>query len=135
MRATPEMPAVSSPSTSAGTAHPPSDALVKSLRATQSALQRSQRELRIRNRIADIFLTVPDEEMYGEVLPVVLKALDSKHGVFGYVDENGAIVRASMTREVWDQCRVPNKDIVCPPEQWCDIWGRALTREERPLFK
>ncbi len=99
----------------------------------EEALRRSQRELAIRNKIADVFLTVPDEEMYGEALQVVLEALESRYGVFGYIDENGAIVRASMTRDVWDQCRVPDKDIVCPPEQWGGIWGRALT-EKKSLY-
>ena len=69
----------------------------------------------------------------GKCCSVVLKALESKHGVFGYIDENGAIVRASMTRDVWDQCQVPDKDIVCPPEQWGGIWGRALT-EKKSLY-
>jgi PAS domain S-box-containing protein len=96
----------------------------------EEALRRSQRELAIRNKIADTFLTVPDQEMYGEALQVVLEALESRYGVFGYIDEDGAIVRASMARDIWDQCRVPDKDIVCPPEQWGGIWGRALIEKK-----
>ena len=38
----------------------------------EEALQESERRLATKNKIANIFLTVPDEEMYGEVLQVVL---------------------------------------------------------------
>ncbi len=94
------------------------------------ALLESERELAIRNEISDIFLTTPDDEIYAEVLRVVLEALQSKHGVFGYVDENGAVVYPSMTRDVWEQCRVPEKNIVFPRETWGGIWGRALTEKK-----
>jgi len=52
----------------------------------EEALRRSEHELAIRNKIAGVCLTVPDEEMYGVALQVVLDALESKHGVFGYID-------------------------------------------------
>ena len=65
----------------------------------------------MRNRVLEIFLTAADEQMYGQVLQEVLKATESKHGVFGYVDEDGSLVLPSLTRDVWEQCRVPEKDI------------------------
>ena len=99
----------------------------------EGALQRSERELTIRNRIADIFLTTPDNEMYGEVLQVLLEVMESKYGIFGYIDEAGALVCASMTRDVWEQCQVPDKTIVFPREKWGGIWGRALI-EKRSLY-
>jgi CheY-like chemotaxis protein/putative methionine-R-sulfoxide reductase with GAF domain len=93
-----------------------------------------QRELEIRNRIAEVFLTVPDEEMYGRVLDIVLEALESRYGVFGYIDEDEALVVPTLTRDVWDQCQVSNKDIVFPRESWGDSsWPRAL-REKRLNF-
>ncbi len=98
------------------------------------ALKNSKHELDIRNRIAEIFLTVPDEEVYGDVLQVVLEAMDSKYGVFGYIDENGALVVPSMTRHIWDKCQVPDKKIVYPPETWGDsAWPRAI-REKKTLY-
>ena len=96
----------------------------------EEALHWSERDLAIGNRIANIFLTTPDEEMYGEVLQVILEALESQHGVFGYIDEEGAIVYPSMTRDVWDLCQVPEKSIVFPRETWGGIWGRALTEKK-----
>ncbi|MFV9689938.1 MAG: sensor histidine kinase [Desulfobacteria bacterium] len=99
----------------------------------EAILQRSERELTIRNKIAKVFLTVPDDEMYGEVLTVVLEAMKSKHGVFGYIDENGDPAAPSMTRDVRDQCRIPDKKIVYPRQEWGGIWGRALI-EKKTLF-
>lgn len=96
----------------------------------EEALQRSEKELVIRNQIANIFLTIPDDEMYGEAVRVILEAMESKYGVFGYVDEHGALVCPSMTKDIWDKCRVPDKDIVFPREKWGGIWGRALTEKK-----
>jgi PAS domain S-box-containing protein len=99
----------------------------------EDALRESQLELSVGNKIADIFLTVGDDEMYREVLQVVLQALQSKHGLFGYIDEEGAIVYPSMTRDVWDLCQVPEKSIAFARETWGGIWGRAL-REKKTLY-
>lgn len=95
--------------------------------------KRMEVEEKCRARIADIFLTVPDEEMYGDVLQVILQAMDSKFGVFGYVDEGGGLVVPSMTREIWNQCQMPDKDILFPRETWGDSsWPRAI-RERRTI--
>jgi signal transduction histidine kinase/DNA-binding response OmpR family regulator len=99
----------------------------------EEALQRSEMELRIRNRIANIFLTIPDKEMYGEVLQVILEAMESKSGIFGYIDEQGSLVCPSMTRNIWDQYQIPDKNMVFPREMWVDIWSRALI-EKKPLY-
>jgi len=68
--------------------------------------------------------------MYGEVLQIVLEALKSEYGVFGYIDENSAFVCPSMTRDVWWQCHIPDKDIIFPREKWGGIWGRALIEKK-----
>jgi PAS domain S-box-containing protein len=102
-------------------------------RKTEITLQRSELELHVRNRLAEAFLTVTDEKVFGEVLQIVLDTMKSKHGVFGYVDERGDLVRPSMTRDIWDQCKIPAKDIVFPRDAWGGIWGRAL-REKKTLY-
>jgi len=99
----------------------------------EDALRKSERELAIRNSVANIFLTVPDEQMYGEVLRVILETMESEHGIFGYIDDDGALVCPSLTRDVWDQCQMPGKDIVFPREVWGGIWGRALTEKKTLL--
>ncbi len=98
----------------------------------EEALREHKQELEIRNRIDEIFLTISDERMYREVLDLVLKAMDSKYGTFGYIRRDGAIVCPSMTRDIWDQCQMKDKDIVFPREKWGGIWARALM-EKRTL--
>ncbi len=100
----------------------------------EEALRDSEERLRIRNEIADIFLTTPGEEMHSEVLHKILEVTESKYGVFGYIDESGALVCPSMTRDIWEQCQVPDKRIVFPRDAWGDsLWCRAL-REKKPLY-
>jgi len=94
------------------------------------ALRRSKRMLSIENQIADIFLTIPDEQMYGEVLNVVLKVQQSQYGIFGYIDEGGALVIPSLTRNVWKECQIPGKNIAFPHDRWGGLWGRVL-REQK----
>ncbi len=86
----------------------------------------TERELLVSREIVRVFATMPDQDIYGEMLDVVLQALGSEIGVFGYIDDDGALVCPSMTREVWDQCQVPDKDIRFPRETWSGIWGRCL---------
>jgi len=98
------------------------------------ALRRSEHELSVRNKIANVFLTVTDDEMYGEVLGIILEAMESKYGAFGYLAEDGAMVVPSMTRTIWDKCAVSDKDIVFPRDTWGDsIWPRSI-REKKTLF-
>jgi PAS domain S-box-containing protein len=96
----------------------------------EEALRESERELTIRNQIANIFLTIPDDDMYGNVLQVILEIMKSKHGVFGYIDEDGNLIYPSMTREVWKQCQVPDKHFIFPRETWGGLWGRSLIKKK-----
>jgi len=99
----------------------------------EAELRDAQHLLNTRDEIAGIFLTLPDETMYGAVLEVILEALESKYGIFGYIDDEARFVCPSMTREVWDRCQVPSKDVVFHREQWGGLWGKALI-EKRILF-
>ena len=99
----------------------------------EDALRESEQRLSFKNRIAHIFLTVPDEEMYGEVLHAVLEVAESRAGIFGYINEKGAWVCPSLTRDIWDKCRISDKDIEFPREQWGGIWGKAMV-EKKPLY-
>ncbi len=101
---------------------------------TEEALLDSEEELSIRNELGSVFLTIPDDDMYSEALKIILKALKSKYGVFGYISERGDLVVPTMTREIWDECRVLDKTIVFPQEEWGDsIWVRAI-HEKKTLY-
>ena len=90
-------------------------------------LKRSERDLALDMRMADIFLTVPDKDTYTEVLGVILKAMDSRLGVFGIIDEDGALALRSMTRQLFE--RPPSEGVlpVFPRDGWGDDpWSRAI---------
>ena len=98
-------------------------------RLTEEQLTASRRELELHERIASVFLTRPPDVMFADVLDLVREALASRWGFFGYIDEDGALVAPSMSREVWDACRVDSKDLRFPREDWGDnLWARALTQ-------
>jgi len=92
----------------------------------EEELQRSEHEVRIRNQIAHLFLTSGDEQIYGEVIQVLLRAFDSNYGLFGYITEDRTLVLPSLTTGIWNRCKVSGKSIVFPYEAWEGIWGRAL---------
>lgn len=104
-------------------------------RQAESALQQSEKELTIRNRIAQIFLTVLDDAMYDAVMEVVLEAGESKFGVFGYIEENGALVVPSITRHTGDQ---PSTDKAAgaesPKQKWEVSALPQAIREGQSLF-
>lgn len=85
-----------------------------------------EKELKIRNEISNVFLTSTQDEIYSEVLQIILDAFKSKFGQFGYIDERGVLMCPSMTKDVWDKCIIPGKTIEFPPETWDTIWGHAM---------
>jgi PAS domain S-box-containing protein len=95
--------------------------------------KRMAEALAIQARIATIFLTVPDDEIFNGVLKEILDIMQSPIGVFGYIDEAGALVVPTMTWQIWDKCRVPEKTVRFPREEWgCSSWPRAI-REKRAI--
>lgn len=96
-------------------------------KGAEDALCRSEQELRLRNKILEIFFTIPDDQMYAEILQLVLKTSKSEFGTFGYFDKKGAFVIPSMTREIyWNKCNVPEKDIIFQEGAFGGIWGKAI---------
>jgi PAS domain S-box-containing protein len=96
--------------------------------------KRAERALAIQKRIGDIFLARPGDEMFSDVLQVVLDIMKSPYGAFGFLDEEGALIVPSMTSQVWDKCEVPDKSIVFPRETWGDSsWALAI-KELKPNF-
>lgn len=100
----------------------------------QETVKRSEKDLRIRNQINSIFLTFPDENMYAEVLEVILEFMESEYGTFGYFNENGYFLVPGMTRKIyWGKCNVPEKDIIFGKGEFGGIWGRAV-KEKKTLI-
>jgi DNA-binding response OmpR family regulator len=99
----------------------------------EKALRYSENELAIKNKISHVFITSPDGKLFENVLEIVLKALKSRYGIYGYIDEHGSLVCPSMTRDVWEKCKMSDKDLIFPKSSWSGIWGKAL-REGKTLY-
>jgi len=96
----------------------------------EETLIRQQRSIQLNNRIANVFLTSSPGDVFSDVLDVILIALDSRFGYFGYINEAGDLVSPSLTRGVWDQCQMPQKNIVFPRATWGGLWGRSLLEKQ-----
>lgn len=99
----------------------------------EESLRESKFELLIRDRINAIFLTAPDEEMYNEVLKIVLEAVKSEYGILGYINNYGAWVCPTMTKVDWDKCIIPDQSTRFPHEQRTGLWGKAM-HEKKVIF-
>ena len=85
-----------------------------------------EREIRIRDKISRTFIIHQDNDFFGDVLEIVLDAMESKLGVFGYLDGPDMLVCPSLTTMVWEQCQMEDKTIFFPQEKWADIWREVL---------
>ncbi|MBT7790879.1 MAG: PAS domain S-box protein, partial [Calditrichaeota bacterium] len=90
-------------------------------------LWKSQHELKVRNRILEIFVSSPDDQLYSDLLEYILKLLKSEFGTFGYFGENGRFVVPSMTRKIfWDKCNVPEKEMIFNEGDFGGIWRKVI---------
>lgn len=91
-------------------------------------------ELKIRNRILEIFFNCPGDGIYDEFMQFILPAFSSTHGVFGYFSGDGLFVVRSLTRDVSGELvQVRDKEITFRPAMLEGIWGRAMN-EQVTLF-
>ena len=88
----------------------------------------------MREKLTRIFLLTPEENMYADVLDLLLGEFESEFGYFGYIGQEGHLVCPSMTRHIFPQCQVADKNIVFRREIWGGLWGRILL-ERRSLIK
>ncbi len=85
--------------------------------------------IEFRDKIIKTFTEYEDEKVYPEVLNIILSVIESEFGIFGYIDKNGDLVCPSMTKDVWEKCQIPDKNIIFYHEDWINsnaIWARAL---------
>ncbi|HSY20765.1 MAG TPA: GAF domain-containing protein, partial [Polyangiaceae bacterium] len=87
-----------------------------------------------RERLTQIMLVTPEEDMYADVLDHLLGVFESEFGYFGYISQAGDLVCPSMTRNIFPRCQVADKTVVFKREIWGGLWGRILT-ERRSLIK
>ncbi len=105
------------------------------LKKSEKRLKRSEWELEVRNRIAQTFLTSPDEKIYERVIDIILETLESQYGLFGYIDEaEKNLMAVSLSQNViWEKCRMEKKQILFPHKSWKGSWGDALKQKRSIL--
>lgn len=91
-------------------------------------------EPELREKLLLVFLTIPDEQMYTEVLDLLLAYFQSDFGLFGFLDDTGDLVCPSMTYDIFQQRQVADKAITFPQTSWGGLWGQIL-RDKQTLFK
>jgi two-component sensor histidine kinase/CheY-like chemotaxis protein len=100
----------------------------------EQALMEARAEVSVRNRILEVFLTAPDDQVYREALKIVLEFTGSKYGTFGYFRSDGSFVVPFMTREIyWRECQVFEKEIIFQRGAFTGIWARAI-EEKKTLY-
>ena len=97
--------------------------------------ERKQNEklLSIQNRISNIFLTVTGDDMFNEVLKVILEVTESPFGIFGYTDEYRACVIPTMKEQIPENGRITDRTIRIPKEIWGDYTWACALREKRTI--
>lgn len=97
----------------------------------EKELIKTQRELKIRNRISKFFLTYRDEKLYDKILNYLLKVFEANIGFFSYINEEGDLIcPPTMKGGVWEKCNVPGKDIIFPKDSWGGLWGESLKKKK-----
>lgn len=104
------------------------------IRQRTAELQKVTELLSTKSCVQSILLTSTDDAMFADVLDVVLDVFQSRFGFFGYIDEAGSLVCASMSRDILEGYEVADKSLVFPREQWGGLWGRILL-EKKGLYK
>lgn len=73
-----------------------------------------------------------DDDFYHKILGSALSLTQSKFGFVGYVDpRTGYFIAPTLTRNIWDQCEVENKNIVF--KDFKGLWGYVL-REKKSIY-
>jgi|GEM_PF-3227043 len=98
----------------------------------EDELKRKSAEVSFANKILKVFAEETGSDMFFDALNVVLEQMQSRHGVFGYIDSQGHLICESMTRML-AECEVEDKCIHYPPEKWKGLWARAL-KEKQVLY-
>jgi len=84
----------------------------------------TERELQVRNQIAQAFLIYPGEEIYSHIMKIILDFMESSYGLLGYVEDDGNLVIPQMAEGVLESCRLDGPRTYLP-HAWSGFWGKA----------
>ncbi|OLS12294.1 MAG: two component system histidine kinase [Promethearchaeota archaeon CR_4] len=87
------------------------------------------RKLTLRNQIGDIFLRIPDNDVYGAILLLLQGIFNSCYGLFGYIEEDGSLVFPPQ-ENIENNIEVIVKKIPkIPRTKWEGIWNQVLVEQ------
>ncbi len=91
----------------------------------EERLRKENREAALANRILEVFVKEGGDDLYDKTLDIVLEAMESRHGVFGYIDEQDDLICPTMSK-LLDQCEIEGKCICYTSDKWKGLWSRAM---------
>lgn len=111
-------------------------ALISDIGMRKQAEQALAREVEVNQALAELSrMLLADEtisDIAYEVLEIAKRLTDSPFGYAGYIDvDTGYMVTPTLTREIWEGCRVAGKDIVF--KNFTGLWGWVL-KNHQPLL-
>ncbi len=96
----------------------------------ESTIEERTFQLSVQNQINNVFLTITDDNMYVEVLNILLHTLKSKFGIFGHLDDDGNLVVPNILTTDRDQQQSREKNIKFLREAWGDTtWSQAINEK------
>ena len=100
-------------------------------RAEEAAAREAELTEKLAQLARSLLSVGPIEDISQLVLDHARELTDSAIGFVGFIDpETGDLVVPTLTREAWDDCRVPDKEVVF--HEFTGVWGWVL-RERKPL--
>jgi PAS domain S-box-containing protein len=99
-----------------------------------SERKRVEEQLQTEAKIAEIFLSAPDDEMYQSILDLALASVKSPLGLFGFIDEERDLLVPAMKGSAMGTSRPVGATPRFRREDWGDSsWARAL-RKKTPIY-
>ena len=97
---------------------------------TEDALRRESETNRVLSSLSRALLASGGiEDIAGQVLESARHLTGSRHGFVGYIDpQTGELVCPTMTRDIWESCRMENKDIRFA--HFYGLWGEVLSSKQ-----
>lgn len=66
-------------------------------------MKKVESELTLKSQISEVFNVAVGDEVYAEVLAILLETFSSGHGSFGYINDQGDLVVPSLTEDIFDK--------------------------------
>ncbi len=89
----------------------------------------SKKVLETKSKIAQMFLTYTDDQIYTRVLKIILESSSSLNGAFGYIQDNGDLVIPALGISKEKNISPDENKIVIPSNRWNGLWGKALLQK------